>query len=90
MKLKLKKKLKFIIPGVIIIIVALGFFMRPSSGTAYVEEIVEKRDITTYRNFTGIIEAKSSMGIMPTVSANVTEVRVAEGDRSIKSTSRMC
>ena len=81
MKVKLKKKLKFIIPAVIIIVVVLGFFMRPTTGGAYVEEIAEKRDITTYRNFTGIIEAKSSMGIIPTVSANVTEVRVSEGDQ---------
>lgn len=78
--MKLKKKLKFIIPAVIVIVIVVALLSRPGGQALNMEETVEKRDITTYRNFTGIIEAENSIDILPLVAANVMEVKVSEGD----------
>lgn len=46
----------------------------------YVEVSVETRDITTYLEFSGNVEAVNVLNVYPNTSAKVSEVLVAEGD----------
>lgn len=50
------------------------------SGAAYEEVSVEARDITTYLEFSGNIEASNISKVYPDTSAKVLEVLVEEGD----------
>lgn len=50
------------------------------NGAAYEEVSVEARDITTYLEFSGNIEASNISKVYPDTSAKVLEVLVEEGD----------
>lgn len=83
MKTKNKKTLK---KGIIAaVIVCLLFAVsahaaRGKGGTAYEEIPVETRDITTYLEFSGNIEACNTSKVFPDTSAKTLEVLVEEGD----------
>lgn len=78
-----KKRMKGIAAAVVIAVVAVMAGTRVMGGgdkVLYDEVPVETRDITTYLEFSGNVEAVDVMNVYPGTSAKVTEVLVAEGD----------
>lgn len=78
-----KKRMKGIAAAVVIAVVAVMAGTRVMGGgdkVLYDEVPVETRDITTYLEFSGNVEAVNVMNVYPGTSAKVTEVLVAEGD----------
>lgn len=61
----------------IIVIVMIG---RKNAGSALAEEVVERRDIYTYRSFVGNVEPNADTNIISKVSQQVTELNFELGD----------
>ena len=81
-KLKLSRK-KLIGLIVVILVVALAVVFSVSAGgssSRYLETTVENRDIVSYLEFSGNIEASDVSTVYASVTAQVTEVAVEEGD----------
>ena len=81
-KLKLSRK-KLIGLIVVILVVALAVVFAVSAGgssSRYLETTVENRDIVSYLEFSGNIEASDVSTVYASVTAQVTEVAVEEGD----------
>lgn len=75
-------KKKIVICVVILIVVALFVTCgKKSSKTVYTEVTAQTRDITTYLEFSGNVEAKEVRNVYAETSAKVLEVMVEEGDR---------
>ena len=82
-KLKLSRK-KLIGLIVVILVVALAVVFAVSAGgssSRYLETTVENRDIVSYLEFSGNIEAVDVSTVYSGVTAEVTQVLVEEGDR---------
>ena len=81
MKKKPGKKKLIIITAVIAVVLLVGInSMGKDNGTVYQEVAVETRDITTYLEFSGNVEAVNVSNVYPDTSAKVLEVLVSEGD----------
>ena len=86
-KLKLKKpkmsKKKWIalIAVVVFAVFAIVSGVNAGGGNQYLQAVVENRDIVSYLEFSGNIEATDVSGVYTSVTAQVTEVAVEEGDR---------
>ena len=81
-KLKLSRK-KLIGLIVVILVVALAVVFAVSAGgssSRYLETTVENRDIVSYLEFSGNIEASEVSTVYAAVAAQVTELNVEEGD----------
>jgi len=81
MKNKKTKKKIILAAAVVFLIFVAGTYAAHGKGSVPYEEIsVEARDITTYLEFSGNIEASSISKVYPDTSAKVLEVLVSEGD----------
>lgn len=82
--MKKNKKWKKILVIVIVAAVIIGFFACSAGGNdqtaGYNEVTAETRDITTYLEFTGNIEAVDVANVYPDTSGKILEVLVEEGD----------
>lgn len=77
---KFKKK-KIIIPIVIVVvIIIIANMFGGNAATIYTEEAAEVRDVVTYHNFNGNVEAEDSLSIMSPAAVKVLDVLVDEGD----------
>lgn len=78
------KKWKKVLIIVLVVAVIIGFFACSAGGkektAGYNEVIAETRDITTYLEFTGNIEAVDVVNVYPETSGKILEVLVEEGD----------
>ncbi len=81
MKKKSGRKKIVIIAAIAVVVLLIGInSMGKSSSTIYEEVAVETRDITTYLEFTGNVEAVNVSNIYPDTSAKILDVLVKEGD----------
>lgn len=82
--MKKNKKWKKILVIVIVLAVIIGFFAwsagRKDPMAGYNEVTAETRDITTYLEFTGNIEAVDVVNVYPDTAGKILEVLVEEGD----------
>lgn len=82
--MKKKKPWKIVLVIVIVAAIIAGFFSCASKGNnqtaGYKEVTAETRDITTYLEFTGNIEAVDVVKVYPDTSGKILEVLVEEGD----------
>lgn len=82
--MKKDKKWKKVLVIVIVAAVIIGFFACSAGGnnqmTGYNEVTAETRDITTYLEFTGNIEAVDVVNVYPDTSGKILDVLVEEGD----------
>lgn len=78
------RRLKWLIPVLIVLAVLAFFYFRKRSSVQaveYREDTAARRDITTSDSYTGTVEAKDSQSVMSAVTgAKVSEVLVEEGD----------
>ena len=82
-KLKLgRKKLIGLIVVILLIALAVSFAATAGGkgGRRYLETVVENRDIVSYLEFSGNIEASEVSTVYAAVAAQVTELQVEEGD----------
>ena len=82
-KLKLsRKKLTGLIVVSLLIVLAVSFAVSAggNGGGRYLETTVENRDIVSYLEFSGNIEASEVSTVYAAVAAQVTELNVEEGD----------
>ena len=75
-----KKKIVIVFAIVVVILLIVSSFMGKGANAAYVEVAAETRDITTYLEFSGNVEAVNVSNVYPETAAKVLEVLVAEGD----------
>lgn len=81
MKNKKTKKKLFLAAAILLLIFAAGAYATHGKGGIPYEEVsVEARDITTYLEFSGNIEASNISKVYPDTSAKVLDVLVSEGD----------
>lgn len=83
MKKKFFTKKKVIVIVVIVVIIVLllrGCASAGAAATAYQEVTVETRDITTYLEFSGNVEAADVKNVFAETTGKVVEVLVEEGD----------
>lgn len=81
MKNKKTKKKLFLAAAILFLIFAVGAYAAHGKGGVPYEEIsVEARDIITYLEFSGNVEASNISKVYPDTSAKVLEVLVSEGD----------
>ena len=77
-----RKKLTGLIVVILLIVLAVSFAVRQrrNGGGRYLETTVENRDIVSYLEFSGNIEASEVSTVYAAVAAQVTELNVEEGD----------
>lgn len=76
-----KKKWIALIAVVVFAVFAIVSGVNAGGGNQYLQAVVENRDIVSYLEFSGNIEATDVSGVYTSVTAQVTEVAVEEGDR---------
>ncbi len=81
-KKKIKKKYIFGIISLIAIVVLVSLTLLNGKDVyAYAEETVKISDITTYYNFAGTVESKSSLTMVSEKMMQISEVLIKEGDK---------
>ena len=77
-----RKKLTGLIVVILLIVLAVSFAVSAggNGGGRYLETTVENRDIVSYLEFSGNIEASEVSTVYAAVAAQVTELNVEEGD----------
>ena len=80
---KKKGKKKWIVIGIVVVLIVIMMFScgTASTTTLYEEVAAQKRDIVTYLEFSGNVEAVNSANVYSDASAKVLEVKVKEGDK---------
>lgn len=80
---KKKSKKKWIILAIVVVLIGIMVFScgKASTTTLYEEVKAEKRDIVTYLEFSGNVEAVNMVNVYSDTSAKVLEVKVKEGDK---------
>ncbi|MBE5877381.1 MAG: HlyD family efflux transporter periplasmic adaptor subunit [Lachnospiraceae bacterium] len=80
---KKKGKKKWIVIAVVVVLIVVMLFScgKGSTTTLYEQVTAEKRDIVTYLEFAGNVEAVNSVNVYSDASAKVLEVKVKEGDK---------
>lgn len=82
MKKKKSKKKWIVIAVVVVLIIVMMYSCGKASTTTLYEQVeVQKRDIITYLEFSGNVEAVNSVNVYSDASAKVLEVKVKEGDK---------
>lgn len=76
-----RKKWIALVAVVLVVAMAVVFGVNAGGGSQYLEAVVENRDIVSYLEFSGNIEAADVSTVYASVTAQVTEVAVEEGDR---------
>lgn len=81
-KLKLtKKKLIALVAVILILVLIITMAVSAGGGSSYQEMAVSERDIVSYLEFSGNIEASETSTLYSKVGAQVVEVKVEEGDQ---------
>lgn len=81
MKKRFTKKKIVVCIVIVIVLVVLVVFGRGGSRNNYTEVTAQTRDITTYLEFSGNVEAKDVKKVYAETSAKVLEILVEEGDK---------
>lgn len=83
---KKRKNVRKGIIGLLVVVTAISImiilpnYLRNNRDNAYKTEVIEKRDIVNYYQFSGIVESKNRQHVIAKEMMQITEILVEEGD----------